>query len=406
MPIAYLRYVRRVPCSWTDHILRPCHVGEDASGDAAMKVKVLGVSQSSTCGVRDHAAVLGGALQMEGLTCHMSWLLRESSSFCATDAEFSAWLRSLDSGQGNPDTDAVLLHYSVFAYGYHGVPLFVPRVMTRLREIGLPVVTVLHELAFPWRRNGVQGTAWAATQRVGLVEVLRTAAALVVTTEAREEWLVSRPWLPRRDTRVAPVFSNLPQGGQALGDTGQPVLGMFGYAYPVGTVRLVLDALLILRRQGLAVRLHLLGSPGEASSVGGIWNTEARKRGLQGCLWFSGVQPARALANELASCDVLMFGDPNGPSSRKGTLAACLCSGTPVVALDGPDGWLPLVKSQSVMLVRANSQEVSFVIYRLLSDRRAAADLAERGMRFGETYMSPRNSAVIIAELLRKSAGK
>ena len=63
----------------------------------------------------------------------------------------------------------MLLHYSVFAYSYRGFPLFV-RPMLDGCCVGcrVPIVTVLHEYVYPWRRGGVRGKAWALTQRAAL----------------------------------------------------------------------------------------------------------------------------------------------------------------------------------------------------------------------------------------------
>src|SRR5208282_1847638 len=108
---------------------------------------------------------------------------------------------------------------------------------------------------------------------------------------------------------------------------------------------LVLDAVRLLEDRGCDVELRLLGSPGRSSSAGQAWLGAAAKRGLTTVLSFSEALPAQAQSNAIASCDVLLFPDAAGPSSRKGTLAGSLASGRPTVALDGKNRWSKLIEA-------------------------------------------------------------
>ena len=50
-----------------------------------------------------------------------------------------------------------------------------------------------HELAYPWGRGGWRGRLWATTQRGALIELLRAAAAVIVTSEDQQRWLGPAP---------------------------------------------------------------------------------------------------------------------------------------------------------------------------------------------------------------------
>ena len=63
-----------------------------------------------------------------------------------------------------------MLHYSVFSYSYRGLPLFTHPVLAAVRRAKLPLVTLLHEFVYPWRRDGVRGAAWALSQRALLID--------------------------------------------------------------------------------------------------------------------------------------------------------------------------------------------------------------------------------------------
>ncbi len=117
--------------------------------------------------------------------------------------------RSPASWQREPP-DAVLLHYSVFAYSYRGLPLFVAPVLAALRRSRIPMVTVLHEFVYPWRHGGTRGKVWALTQRAVLIDVMRRSLGRAAHHRLPRAVAASRPWLPRRPAAVAPVFSNLP----------------------------------------------------------------------------------------------------------------------------------------------------------------------------------------------------
>ena len=361
----------------------------------------VGISTSQTCGVRDYAALQAEELSRQTIPCSVHWLLRTDGSIAAARAEIGVWTRGLLAELERERPDALLLHYSVFSYSYRGLPLFVHPTLRALRSSGVPLVTVLHEYAYPWRRDGARGSAWAITQRALLLDVMRASSAVVVTAPARAEWLTSRSWLPRRATVVAPVFSNLPApmaGSRSV--QGARVIGLFGYSYPEAAVALVLDAMRLLQDRGLAVQLTLLGAPGRSSATGETWLELARIRGLVSVPSFTGKLAAQDLSNALAACDVLLFADPSGPTGRKTTLAASLASGSPVVALHGRRSWSELVESGAAMVVEQAPSALADALGALLGDERLRASLAARGGEFAQRRMSLARSAEVVGQLL------
>jgi hypothetical protein len=237
-----------------------------------VRVAVVGVSEGRTCGMRDHAELLSSALDRENLSCSLHWLYRSEKSIRGSRSEFREWTRALAAELNRAQPAAVILHYSVFSYSYRGFPLFVQPVVSAMRKTGIPVLTVLHELAYPWRMGGVHGKAWALSQRALLVPVVRDSAAVLVTAPARARWLQTRAWLPRRPIAFAPVFSNLPPpAAHPAGDREGHIIGMFGYAYEGAAATLVLDAMLELHARGLEAQLRLLGAPGRSSHAADMW---------------------------------------------------------------------------------------------------------------------------------------
>ncbi len=408
----------------------------------------VGISTRPVCGVRDHAEVLAEALERQQVACSLHWLARGESHLAHSDgssvrandfpgrgddspargdgslargagalaqahAEVGAWTRRLADELEHERPDAVLWHYSVFAYAYRGLPLFVPPTLAVLRRAGVPVVTVMHEPAYPWLQGGLRGCAWAATHRAVLAPVVRASAAVLVTADFRAQWLTSRPWLPRRPVAVAPVFSNLPAPTPSAqppanratpadpsANRATPTVGLFGYAFEQSSIALVLDALRLLRDRGCAVRLTLLGAPGPSSAAGRAWSAAAESRGVASQLSLSGVLSAQALSDALAACEILLYADPTGPASRKGTLAASLGSGRPVVALEGRRRWPELLGSGAAHVAPRSRRALAESIETLLGDEDTREALGARGRAFAGHTMSSAHAAEVVRGLL------
>lgn len=379
---------------------------------APLRVAVVGASVRPTCGVRDHATLLMHAMSPKDVTLSLHWLTREQSSLRAARAEFSTWTRRLARELDEDPPDAVLMHYSVFSYSHRGLPVFVHQTLQALHPARIPLVAMMHELAYPWRYSGWRGDLWALTQRALLIDVMRACHGAIVTADVREQWLASRVWLPSRRVLVAPVFSNLPAPSvrpalstPTAGERSGATIGLFGYSYEGASLSLVLDALGLLRDRGVHAQLRLLGAPGSASDAGRAWLGAARERGLQSSISFSERLPAQELSDALAACDVLLFADAAGPSSRKGSLAGALASGSAVVALHGPNTWQRLLDARAACVVAPTSGALAQAVGDLLGDEQARAALGARGRAFAEDEMGLARSVEAVMELLDELVG-
>jgi glycosyltransferase involved in cell wall biosynthesis len=154
------------------------------------------------------------------------------------------------------------------------------------------------------------------------------------------------------------------------------------------------------------VELSLLGAPGPSSAAGESWLAAARSRGLTDALSFSGALPAQALSDSLSACDVLLFADTSGPSSRKTTLAASLASGRPLVAIDGRRRWSELVRSDAARVVAPTPDALADAVGELLADEGGREALGASGREFAEREMSVAGTAeayiALLADLTRR----
>ncbi len=378
------------------------------SDGTPLRVAVVGASVRPTCGVRDHATLLMHAMSLQNVSPSLHWLTREqSSSPWAARAEFSAWTRRLSRELDEDPPDAVLMHYSVFSYSHRGLPVFVHQTLRALHPERIPLLAMMHELVYPWRYSGLRGDLWALTQRALLIDVMRACRGAIVTADVRERWLASRVWLPTRRVLVAPVFSNLPAPSaqpalspQPAGEHSGATIGLFGYSYEGASLSLVLDAFDLLRERGVPAQLRLLGAPGSSSDPGRAWLVAARARGLESLISFSERLPAQEMSDALAACDVLLFPDAAGPSSRKGSLAGALASGSAVVALDGPNTWQRLLDAQAACVVAPTPAGLAQAIGDLLGDEQARAALGARGCAFASDEMGLARSVNAVMGLL------
>ncbi|HTC71529.1 MAG TPA: glycosyltransferase [Solirubrobacteraceae bacterium] len=375
---------------------------------AGTKIAVVGVSLGSPCGVHAHATALADELRHNDVACSLHWLWRNEAPLVASGSELRAWTKRLGPELQAAKPDALLLHYSVFAYSFRGFPVFVHPLLSVIRDLGVPTVTLLHEYAYPWHRGGVRGAGWALSQRALLYEVMRTSAAVLATTDFRADWLSTRSWLPDRPIALAPVFSGLPRASAAAPDAAERearVLGLFGWGHEGVAIEIVLDALRALQDRGIEAELVLLGAPGRGSAAGESWLAAADGRGIVRPLELSGMLAAQDLADRLTSCDVLLSADRIGPTSRRTTLAASLAAGRPVVALDGRHTWRELRQAQAALIVEPRADALADGLAELLRDAEARAQLAHRGSEFATRAMSVERSARTVGQALDEVIG-
>jgi len=360
-----------------------------------LRILNLGVSHSPVCGVRDYAERLGEELASAGHAVESEWLERPASVQGTLD-----WIRTVTSAEMQDRVDVVLWHYSVFAYSSNGVPTVALPLSWALWRARVPVVGVLHEFVFPWGRHGWKGTAWAASQRLALPAVVAVSSRLLVTVEDRAAWLREQRWLPCRPTTVVPVFSCLPESlvPPIPQKSGPMRIGMLGY--PKASARLITEAMEYVRATGISAELWLLGAPGQDTSAGEAWRRAGGAASIDEAMKFTGIVRPERLADEIAHCDILIFDDTFGPSSRKTTLAAILVSGRPVVAIDGPSTWSLLAEAGAVRLVARNPRALGEALLQLANDDAKREELGARSRAFYERHQSRRVVAAAVLQLI------
>jgi glycosyltransferase involved in cell wall biosynthesis len=325
----------------------------------------LGISRTGPCGVRDYARVVGRALKDAGASVDTEWLdLEPGGGPRQLRRRTARWLDDVERRIDGRRYDWLAWHYSVFSYGHAGIPLVARPTARRLAATGVPVVGVLHELAYPFHRSGARGLAFAVTQRVALRSVVRS--------------------LPRRPTIALPVCANVAGGRRREQRRARPVVGIVGFASESYLVDPVVAAIAVA-----AADLLLIGAPGPESAQAERWREASRFAGVADRVSFTGVLDAERYADAIASVDAVVFPDEDGPSSRKGTLAAALAAGRPVVAFDGPDAWRLAVDEDAVALIAPDAGALARALAGLLRDDELRRAQGGRAAAFYEREQSP-----------------
>lgn len=368
-----------------------------------MRLLVVGTSATAVCGVRDCAATLAPALEAAGAEVETDWWERDSADGPRrTLRTASRWMERV--ATATAQADAILWHYTCFSYGPRGLPLAVPSVARALGASRTPVVGFLHELAYPWRTRGWRGGVQAATQRLALERVVRRLAGVVVTEDARGDWLAARRWLPGRPTLAVPVHSNVPVVAKEHDRNGAaPTVGIFGFAAETPDIDATVGAIASLRREGLPAELILIGAPGPASPQAQQWRSAAAAAGVRDGLAFTGVLPVEEVSRALARLDVVLLPDRGGPSSRRGTLAAALAHGKAVVAVDGPHRWSAGVRDDAFVVSQPGASELATRIGELLRQPELRRAQGERAREFYERAMAPSVTAPLLLDFIAEA---
>lgn len=361
---------------------------------AAVSVAVVGSSTGEVCGVRDYASTLVCHLASSDFDISLIW-----AGFSTDTSVEQLSLRKVAYQASR--ADVIIVNYSVFAMAWRGLPLRVPALAWRLWRSRSAVILVAHEMAYPWRRRGWRGFVHSLTQRCALVPLVLVSQTVVVTTEQRCDWLRTRWWLPRRPIYFIPVFSNLRAPHRSLPRRSSRLVGVFGYGHECSHRELVVHAVSSVARIIDGVELVLVGSPGQESAQGRAWQTTAM---AAECPYrFTGVIAASAVEKAISDLSVYVSVDDAGPTSRKGSLAAALSHGIPVVAIDGPECWWDLVSSGAVLLVSPELSAVEKALVAVLTDRDLQCTLALAGRQFYESNMSPGVAACKYAGLITEA---
>lgn len=365
---------------------------------------MAGILPLGPSGVRDYGHLLGVELGRVGYEVEEHWRICDGRR---VGASLAASVGFLDWAAHRSQHHPVVWHYSAMVYGLRGIPL--PGVLFGLvlRARHVPLVTILHEPAYPWGRRGWRGRLQALTQWSVLPLVVATSHSVVVTTQNRARRLRQLPTPLRRPVQVIPVFSTLgvpPDTQRSDSSAAAAIIGVMCYSGDGARPDIAIAALGLL--DDVRARMILLGAPGPGSADVIRWMELAERAGLGDRLEVSGVLGTDELSRRLMACDIVLLPNDEGPSGRRTTLAAALARGLAVLALDGPDRWDDLVSAGAIRVVPPEPRALAASLADLLTRPRERRELGARGRSFYERHMSLEKVTAAIAQLLDQAASR
>lgn len=283
--------------------------------------------------------------------------------------------------------DGVLLQYQAAAYGLGGAMNLWPAI-ARLWLRKIPIVVTFHDLRVPYLFPK------AGPLRAWSIRFLaRRADGVIVTNHEDEAALraagIHSPWRIPIGSNILPP-SDLPPPRIARARLGfpedLPLVGFFGFLHPSKGFDVLLEAIAMLAREGMAIGLVHIGAtvaPSDPSQRDyAAWcHRRIRELGLEGCIWETGYRPPGEISLAFAAVDLCALPYRDGISFRRGTLMAALAHGRAVISTFPRVPIPELQTGDPILLIPPEDpQALALAIRRVLKDPVLRAQL-ERGAR-------------------------
>lgn len=304
-------------------------------------------------GIGDYTALLAAHLATAGATIAV---LTTGNGAVRHDGDVTVYACVPSWGWGNGKAvhavmrsfrpEIVHLQYQTGMYGMHPAVNFLPdrlawripvlHTLRRAVHKDVRFLTTFHDLRHPYLFPK------AGPLRVGVTRHLARASAVAIGTNG-EDVATLRAW--RANSTLIPIGSNIPpasvRDARAIrARYGIPadaaLLTTFGLLNQSKGIETVIDALALLRREGMAASLLLIGAgvgandPSNRATEAAI-DAQCDAAGLSAFVRKTGRLPAAEVAETLAASDVCVLPYRDGASPRRGSLLAAFAQGVPVV---------------------------------------------------------------------------
>jgi glycosyltransferase involved in cell wall biosynthesis len=343
-------------------------------------IALLGRRDRPTDAVEEYCRHLSDALRTHGFELRLERVPWEEKGWPAAMAELrqraAAWHGSW-----------VLLQYTALAWSTRGFPLRFLRVLKILRESGVRIGIVYHDV------EPYAGKRWVdhlrrQAQLHAMREALDLADLAILTVSVdKVSWIEGL----NAKTVFIPVGANLtrPEAAWEKGPVegmSPPTIAVYGITGGVAgmwEMAAVSEALSYASERIGKVRLLIFGR-----------NSEVAESSLQhlienGLVELSalGILREEEIVKTLGRADVLLFARGT-ISSRRGSAIAGIACGLPVVAFAGPETASPITEAGVLFAEPQNQDSMGEALVRILSDEAYRASLAEKSRRAQEKYFS------------------
>jgi glycosyltransferase involved in cell wall biosynthesis len=346
-------------------------------------VLLLGRRDEPTDAVEEYCRYLSDALGGHSVK---SEVVRVPSSG-RTRSSFHGWVIDLDELHRQAARWRgrwVLLQYTALAWSGRGFPRCVPRVLRLLKEAGVNVGVVFHDVEPFSGRRAID--IWRRRVQLRVMrQMLRTVDLAVFTVSLN---VVS--WLGSSAKAVfIPVGANLPEtrndgkGARDSAVTRIAVYGITGGAAGSEECSDIASAVRLASERDAKMELHVFGRGAAEREV----ELREKLKGVAVKLRFDGLLPADCVASAIRESDATLF--VRGPiSTRRGSAIAGIACGRPVVAYRGRETATPITEAGVVLVDRNNPAQLGEALLRIATDHTFREELSGRSTQAQESFFS------------------
>jgi glycosyltransferase involved in cell wall biosynthesis len=357
-------------------------------------IALLGRPDAPTDAVEEYCRYLGGALLPEGFELSIERVAWRERGWTRA-------VRGLRRKAKGWRGAWVLVQYTALAWSARGFPLRFPRVLRTLRDAGVHLGVVFHDVE-PYSGARVIDRLRHGAQLRAMHRALSLSTAAVFTVPMEK---IS--WLKNHFGKgcFIPVGANLPTARETksrigISADGKPSVAVFGITGGESgrwELEQIVEAIRFAASHAGNLRLIVLGRNAQSAEA----ELRERFRDSPIELRVLGVLPAEEVVRSLSASDVLLF--VRGPiSTRRGSAIAGIACGLPVIAFAGPETAAPITEAGLALFSPQRKGDLGDVLLRVLKDEHYRASLAQRSWLAHQQYFSWPAIAARYAEFLRR----
>ncbi len=287
-----------------------------------------------------------------------------------------------------------MLQYSHLAWSRHGFPLGALAMAATVRLGGSKLAVTIHD-PLPFAGIRVRDRIRTFTQLLVMKLLVLLAHRTVVTVDPSViSWANGRI---RGALSLVPVGSNVGIRTQGRAQGQERTVVVFGVTEnSVAEATRIARVVRIARRSLPGLALRVMGRGAQQSMP--VLEHELGRSDVR--LSVHGVIAAWQVALHIADADVLLF-LRGGASSRRGTIAAAIANGTPIVAERGPETATPITEAGLELVPLGDDAAAAAAIIRIIEDHTWSAELSSRNHEAHDQWFSWESIATRIIELLQ-----
>jgi glycosyltransferase involved in cell wall biosynthesis len=300
--------------------------------------------------------------------------------------------RSCRRGRG---LDWTMLQYSHLAWSRRGFPLGVIAMAATVRLGGAKLAVTLHD-PLPFEGIRVRDRIRTSTQLVVMRMLVLLAHRTFVTVDPS---VIS--WADGRTLAAlsfVPVGSNVGVTTRVRAEREERTVVVFGVTENNNVAEATRIACVVrtARRSLPDLALRVIGR-GALQSMP-VLQRELDRSDVR--LSVHGVIGAQQVVVHIADADVLLF-LRGGASSRRGTIAAAIACGTPIVAERGPETAPPITEAGLELVPLGDDAAAAAAIVRIVEDQTWSAELSSRNHEAHDRWFSWESIGTRIIEWLQ-----